>query len=215
MEYLEQLVREWYEYQGYFVRQDMWVGLEQDGSYDCDLSVVAFHPTRRHVVHVEPSFDLLSWEERERHFQTKFDAGRRYLHRIFGAEPHLQTEHIALIVAGERPRAHTIGGGRILCMPDFLAEILQHLCSLDMAAAVVPEQWGLIRTLQFVAAYRGQMAPLLAMSANGQAGATSSQAASPTKRCGLAAGDQQLGRPTHTKGDNPGGYTCLKETSEG
>lgn len=67
MEYLKRLVREWYEYQGYFVRQDMWVGLEQDSSYDCDLSVVAFHPTRRHVVHVEPSFDLLSWEERERH----------------------------------------------------------------------------------------------------------------------------------------------------
>lgn len=28
MEYLEQLVREWYEHQGYFVREDIWVGLE-------------------------------------------------------------------------------------------------------------------------------------------------------------------------------------------
>jgi hypothetical protein len=102
MEYLERLVREWYEYQGYFVRQDVWVGLEADGSYECDLAVVAFHPTRRHVVHVEPSFDLLSWEDREQHSRTKFDAARKYLHRIFGSEPQLHIEHVALIVSSER-----------------------------------------------------------------------------------------------------------------
>ncbi len=162
MDYLERLAHEWYEYQGYFVREDVWVGLEADGSYECDLAVVAFHPTRRHVVHVEPSFDLLSWEDREQHFQTKFDAARKYLHRIFGTEPRLHIEHIALIASSERAaRAHTIGGGRILLLCDFLAEILQHLGRLDMAAALVPEQWGLIRTLQFVAEYRGQLAPLL------------------------------------------------------
>jgi len=162
MQYLEQLVREWYEYQGYFVRQDLWVGLEADGSYECDLSIVAFHPTRRHVMHVEPSFDLLNWEESEQHFRMKFDAGRKYLHRIFGGEPHLHIEHTALIVATDPPRAHTIAGGRVLLVSDFLAGILHHLCDLDMAAAVVPEQWILLRTLQFVAEHRERLAPLLA-----------------------------------------------------
>ena len=162
MEYLERHVREWYEYQGYFVREDDWVGLEADGSYECDLAVVAFHPTRRHVVHVEPTFDLLSWEEREPHFQMKFDAARKYLHRIFGTEPHLRVEHVALIVSNDRPHAHTIGGGRILLLCDLMAEIVQHLGRLDMAAAVVPDQWALLRTLQFVAVYRKELAPLLA-----------------------------------------------------
>ncbi len=165
MEYLERLVREWYEYQGYFVRQDVWVGLEADGSYECDLAVVAFHPTRRQVVHVEPSYDLLSWQEREQHFQTKFDAARKYLHRIFGTEPHLHIENVALIVSSERPHAHTIGGGRILLLCDFLADVVQRLSKLDMEAEVVPEQWGLIRTLQFVAEYRERLAPLLALTA--------------------------------------------------
>jgi len=168
MEYLERLVREWYEYQGYFVRDDLWVGLEADGSYECDLAVVAFHPTRRHVVHVEPSFDLLDWKEREQHFQTKFDAARKYLHRIFGTEPHLHVEHVALIVSNDHPHAHTIGGGRMLLLGDFLAEIVQHLGRLNMAAAVVPDQWGLIRTLQFVAEYRERLAPLLAAIASGE-----------------------------------------------
>ncbi len=179
MEYLERLVREWYEYQGYFVREDVWVGLEADGSYECDLAVVAFHPTRRHVVHFEPSFDLLSWQEREQHFQTKFDAAKKYLHRIFGTEPHLHIEHVALIVANERTHAHTIGGGRILFLCDFLANIVEHLCSLDLAAALVPDQWGFIRTLQFVAAYRRRIAPLLAVSAIGESAPPSPQIAGP------------------------------------
>jgi len=164
MEYLEQLVREWYEYQGYFVRQDLWVGLEADGSYECDLSIVAFHPTRRHLSHIEPSFDLLSWEEREQHFLIKFEAGRKYLHRIFGGDAHLHIDHTALIVSSERPRAHTIAGGRVVLVVDFLAEILASLCRLDMTTEVVPEQWALIRTLQFVAANRERLVPVLGAS---------------------------------------------------
>lgn len=60
MEYLEQLASEWYEYQGYFVHRDLWVGAECDGSYECQLDVVAFHPIRRHLVYIEPTLDLLS-----------------------------------------------------------------------------------------------------------------------------------------------------------
>jgi len=63
--------------------------------------------------------------------------------------------------ATERTHTHTIGGGRIVLLRDFLADVLQHLCRLDMAATVVPEQWGLIRTLQFVAEYRAPLAALL------------------------------------------------------
>ncbi len=161
MEYLEQLVREWYEYQGYFVRRDLWVGLQADGSYDCDLCIVAFHPTRHHVMHIEPSFDLLSWEEKEQHFQSKFDAGKKYLHRMFGIEPRMHIEQRALIVSGHALRAHTIGGAPILLMSDLLAEILEHLCRLGMASARVDEQWPLILTLQFVAEHRDRLSPLL------------------------------------------------------
>jgi len=161
MDYLQRLSAEWYEYQGYFVHTDLWVGLESDGSYECELDVVAFHPLRRHLVHLEPSFDLLTWQERERHFEPKFAAGRKYLHRLFGAEEQVHLEQIALIVAdAETPRA--IAGARLLRLSDFIASMLEVLSTFDMAEAVVPEQWPLIRTLQFVAAYRAQLAPLLA-----------------------------------------------------
>lgn len=168
MEYLQRLAAEWYEYQGYFVHTDLWVGLQSDGSCECELDVVGFHPVRRHLVHLEPSFDLLSWQEREQHFQPKFAAGRRYLHRMFGNEPQVHLEQIALVVADEElPR--TLAGARVLRIADFLATMLEALSAFEMAEAVVPEQWPLVRTLQFVAAYRGRLAPLLARTAEKQA----------------------------------------------
>jgi hypothetical protein len=35
--FLEQLVAEWYEYQGYFVRCDVYVGKRPTGGYECEL----------------------------------------------------------------------------------------------------------------------------------------------------------------------------------
>ncbi len=162
MEYLEQLATEWYEYRGYFVRRDLWVGLESDGTYECELDVVAFHPTKRHVVHIEPGYDLLDWQHEEQHFQGKFDAGRKYLHRMFGVEPRLHIDQIALIASHEGPHHHTIAGGKVLLLSEFLAEILQTLSSFDASESIVPEQWPLVRTLQLVTEYRQHLVDALA-----------------------------------------------------
>jgi len=157
MEYLEQLTREWYEYQGYFVRRDLWVGLQADGSYECELDVVAFHPLRRHVVQIEPSLDLLPLNEKEQHFELKFAAGRRYLHRLFGPSSGLHIEQIALVLSSGQAHRHTIGGGRVLLVGDFVTQIMRQLAGVDLAGALVPDQWPLIRTLQFAATCRNDL----------------------------------------------------------
>lgn len=159
MEHLEQLAREWYEYQGYFVRQDLWVGLEADGSYECELDVVAFHPLHRRVVQLEPSFDLRPADEKERHFRTKFDAGKKYLHRMFGSSSGLHIEQIALIASTGDAERCTIGGGRVLLLSEFLSHILRRLAEVDPSGAPVPEQWPLIRTLQWAVACSGGLVP--------------------------------------------------------
>ena len=153
MEYLEQLAREWYEFQGYFVRTDLWVGLEANGSYDCELDIVAFHPLHRHLVQVEPSFDLLEQTEREDHFRVKFAAGRKYLHRQFGLAADHEIEQVALLADGMSTTPRSIAGGRVLLLSDLLAQILGKLASQDLASALVPEQWPLLRTLHFVSRY--------------------------------------------------------------
>jgi hypothetical protein len=161
MDYLEQLASEWYEYQGYFVRRDVWVGLEADGSYECELDVVGFHPMKHHLVQIEPLMNGLSWKEREQHLRLKFDAGRKYLHRMFGAEPHLTIEQIALAAVAADPHRRTVAGGKILPLSEFLSQILAKLATVSVSADLVPEQWPLLRTLQFVAEYRQDLAPIL------------------------------------------------------
>jgi hypothetical protein len=161
MNYLEQLASEWYEYQGYFVRRDLWVGLEADGSYECELDVVGFHPTRHHLVQIEPLTDGLDWRQREQHLRLKFDAGRKYLHRMFGAASHLAIEQIALAAIVDHPHRRTVAGGQIVPLAEFLGQILARLATVSVAASLVPEQWPLLRTLQFVAEFRRDLAPLL------------------------------------------------------
>ncbi len=154
MDYLEQLVSEWYEYQGYFVRRDLWVGLESDGSYECELDVVAYHPTKNHLVQVEPCLDLLDWEERESHFRLKFNAGKKYLHRLFGCEPSPSLEQIALVVfMGDEPR-DTVAGSRVVHVRELLTEIFETLAPFSISSYLIPEQWPLLRTLQLVAEFR-------------------------------------------------------------
>jgi hypothetical protein len=43
--YLEQLIAEWYEYKGYFIRQNVWVGKRARGGYECELDIAGleFH----------------------------------------------------------------------------------------------------------------------------------------------------------------------------
>lgn len=84
MNHLEQLVAEWYEFQGYFVRRNVMVDPRPRGGYECELDVVAFHPGKQHLVHLEPSLDADSWQRREERFAKKFDAGRRHIPAIFG-----------------------------------------------------------------------------------------------------------------------------------
>jgi hypothetical protein len=46
--YLEQLLAEWYEFQGYFIRQNVYVGIANGRrGYECELDIVAFHPGRK------------------------------------------------------------------------------------------------------------------------------------------------------------------------
>ena len=40
--FLEQLIAEWYEYRGYFVRRNVLVGRRLKGGYECELDIVAF-----------------------------------------------------------------------------------------------------------------------------------------------------------------------------
>ena len=71
MNFLEQLVAEWYEYEGYFVRSNVRARKRAKGGWDAELDVLAYDPSNLTLLHVETSGDAASWAERKLRFRTK------------------------------------------------------------------------------------------------------------------------------------------------
>ena len=153
--FLEQLVAEWYEYRGYFVRRNVPVGRRSKGGFEAELDVVALNPETRHLVHLEPSLDAESWETRERRFRKKFDAGREYIPGLFpGFDVPAEIEQIAILVSASKANHPTLGGGQVLLVSDLMREIMEELSDKKISENTVPEHHALLRTLQLVVEYR-------------------------------------------------------------
>jgi len=156
--FLEQLVAEWYEYQGYFVRRNVLVGKRAKGGYDCELDVVGLNPCTSHLIHIEPSMDCHNWEKRERRFKKKFDAGQEHIPSLFdGFRVPKDIEQIALLVYGSNVNHKMVGGGRVQTIRELIEEIAMALASKKLAKDAIPEHMSILRTFQFATEYRTAM----------------------------------------------------------
>lgn len=152
--HLEDLVAEWYQFQGYFVRRNVQVGKRPAGGYECELDIVAFHPETRRLVHVEPSLDTQSWEKRRIRYAKKFKAGRSHIPALFpGIRLPRSLEQVALFAYGGRADAHDLDGARVVFIREFMLQVLAAVRQLKLAKAAVPEEYPLLRSLQFAAQF--------------------------------------------------------------
>ena len=153
--FLEQLIAEWYEYQGYYIRRNVKVGPRLRGGYEGELDVVAFHPNLKRLVHLEASSDTSSWEERETKFRRKFETGRKYASTLFpGLDVGDAIEQFAVFAYASTKNVKHVGGGRVVLLSDLLTEILSLLKSRSFMNQAVPEHQSLLRTLQVVSFFR-------------------------------------------------------------
>lgn len=152
--HLEDLVAEWYEFNGFFVRRNVQVGPRARGGYDRELDVVAFHPGTRKLVHIEPSLDAAGWAQREERYGLKFQAGREHIPQLFaGLDVPDEIEQIALLVFASTAKHKTLGGGRIVLIGDFMRTIQSGLAGHSVESKSVPEQFPLLRSLLFAKQY--------------------------------------------------------------
>lgn len=150
--HLEDLVAEWYEWNGFFVRRNIQVGKRAAGGYECELDVVAFHPGQKRLMQIEPSLDADSWAVREQRYKKKFEAGRRYIPGLFvGLDVPTRIEQVAIFLFARKEPPASIGGGSVVPFPQFMSEILSAVRSRSLNSAMIPEQFSLLRTLQFAA----------------------------------------------------------------
>jgi hypothetical protein len=150
--HLEDLIAEWYEFQGFFVRRNVQVGKRRAGGYECELDIVALHPDKKRLVQLEPSLDTLSWAQREKRFRKKFDAGKKHIPGLFqGIELPAHIEQIAVLVYASSANHQSIGGGRLVLVKDLLPEIFSALKGRRLEREAIPEHLPILRSFQFVA----------------------------------------------------------------
>jgi hypothetical protein len=153
--HLEQIVAEWLEYQGYFVRRNIKVGKRERGGYECELDIVALHPKEKKLVQYEPSTDTHSWAVRERRFKKKFEAGRKHIAGLFhGLSIPEKIDQYAVFLYGSTTNHKEVAGGKVLMVDAFLKEVVADLKTKRIAKAIVPEQFPLLRVLQLACEYR-------------------------------------------------------------
>jgi Holliday junction resolvase-like predicted endonuclease len=156
--FLEELVAEWYEYQGYLVKRNERVERNPNGNggYRGELDVVAFRPTTDHLVHVEVSMDADSWGERKERLQRKFLAGAQNIHRLFDGLPidGKKIEQVAVFVGGSKTNHKKVGSATVQMVDDLIVRILHDLKGRPLMSRAVPEKYPILRTLQMIAEYR-------------------------------------------------------------
>jgi len=157
MNFLEQLVAEWYSFNGYFVQTNVKFGKRMACGYEGEMDVVAFHPQEKVLVHVETSSDADSWEERKRRLIRKFNGANKYYSELFQFGYH-SVQKIAIVGFG-RTRAKSVSFGSdiaIKTVPEYTAEISTDLKGLNPTKQAVPEHWPILRAMQ-LSVYWGQV----------------------------------------------------------
>lgn len=149
--HLEQLVSEWLQYNGYFVRVSVQVGARARGGFEGELDVVALNPVTQHLLHVECSLDGDSTEKREQRFSGKFERGRRFIKDAFRGIDLPETLEQVLVLQFASGSVRSFGGVRVVTVREFVHEMHEGLKGTSPASKAVPSNLPLLRTIQLAA----------------------------------------------------------------
>ena len=155
MNFLEQLVAEWYEYDGYFVRSNVRTRKRKKGGFDVELDVLAYDLPKNTLIHIETSGDANSWEERKRRFKNKkFILTREEYEDILGHKVS-KIKKIAVVGYVHSSKADLNWGQdiEILFIPDFIKKITEKLRSQHPLQEAVPEGFPILRAMQMAIIY--------------------------------------------------------------
>lgn len=150
MPHLEDLIFEYYEWQGYFIKRNVKVGKLLHGGWEMELDLIAYNPSSKHLIHLEPSLDANPWEIRNKRFTKKFMAAQKYLFsEVFTwLEPNTPLEQVAILPSHPKGKDE-LAGGKIYSVDELMAEIRRNVCAKGiMAKHAIPEIYPLLRTIQ-------------------------------------------------------------------
>lgn len=160
MNFLEQLVAEWYQYhERCFVRTNVKYGMggkRRLGGIVGEVDVAAYNPRENKFIHIETSTDALTQKDRKRRFQRKFQDAELYYGEIFNVDHIPKNIQKEVIVGLSVPREPIDLGeeiDRVRCISDFIREVVDVLSKVNPAHGAIPETYSLLRAIQFSTFY--------------------------------------------------------------
>lgn len=151
MNHLEQLVAEWLQYRGYYVRVSVPVGPLRNGGYEGELDVVGVNFARHHLIHVECSLDADSNSKRQEKFALKFERGRRFAKSVFAGLPLPDEAEQIVVLQFASGNIRQYGGARLVTVRELIHEVYAGLEGTSPNSKAVPSNLPLLRTLQLAA----------------------------------------------------------------
>jgi hypothetical protein len=146
---IEQVIAEWYDLKGYFIRRNIIRPSPHRGQSDLDL--VAFHPNTKHMIHIEGSTEVPrgGWTAVKTKMEKKFALDRTYLETLY---PNLPVEQL-FVYYKQVPDEQLYGGIKVLAFPDLLIEIRTYLETHRLEEKKIPEGFPLLRVLHHAAQF--------------------------------------------------------------
>ena len=154
MNFLEQIAAEWYESQGYFVRTNTKANRRPNGGWNNELDVLAYDPAKRHLVHIETSWDADTWDQRQERYTTrKFVFSHQQYEALIGSSL-ASVQRRAVVGTSQAPPVSSWGDGIEVCtVPQFIREIADGLRPRHPLRDIIPETSPCLRSMQFILAY--------------------------------------------------------------
>lgn len=151
---LEELVAEWQEYQGGYVRRNIPLQKRSQGGRVGEIDILAYSPESGSLLHIETSMDSWKWEKRERIFGRKFREGEAFIRKeIMPQLPHgMKTNLIKLVVLGRASRKGrgNLGGADVRTLDELLREIMVSIRDRNAKHDAIPQHLPLLRMVQIV-----------------------------------------------------------------
>lgn len=155
MNFLEQLVAQWYGYNGYFCRTNIRFGRpERGGGHIGEMDVIAYHPETKEFIHVECSEDALTWGKKKEIFVNKFKKAQEFYDNKF---PFYNGKIQKIAITGfSRPRENTVQkmnfgmGIEVMLVPDFIVKVSTELSKLNpWNVGIHSATYPLLRAIQY------------------------------------------------------------------
>jgi len=154
MNFLESLAAEWYAVQKYFVRTNIKTNRRENGGYNNEIDVLAFLPESGKLVHLETSWDSLTWKNREeRYLSRKFVFSDKQYSEIIGTDPASIQKRAIIGTSKSQPKEIWGSDIEVTTVPNFIAEIAEDIKQRHPMRDVIPETYPCLRSFQFALAY--------------------------------------------------------------